>query len=166
MPNRPAPLPISASVDVDASPSDVWAVVSDVTRMPEFSPELRRLFPVGGREPRVGMRMVGINRRGYAVWPTTSQVVRFEPGRAVAWHTRESGATWTYELEPSEAGTRLTGRRDLAAFRLGTTLLAPVIGGAAGHDRELADGIRQTLLRIKAAVESGRSVEPDPQAVR
>ena len=153
--NRPTPLPISASVDVDAPPADVWAVVSDVSRMPEFSPELRWAFAVGAREPRIGMRLVGINRRGYAVWPTTSKVVRFEPDRAVAWHTRESGATWTYELEATEAGTRVTGRRDLPSFTVGTTLLAPVIGGAEGHDQELADGIRSTLERIKATVEAG-----------
>jgi uncharacterized membrane protein len=150
----PQPLPISASVEVDASPDAVWAVVSDVTRMPEFSPELRRLFVVGSKKPRVGMNLVGINRRGYAVWPTTSKVTRFEPGRAVAWKTRESGATWTYELEPTERGTRVTGRRDLPQFTIGTTLMAPVIGGAEGHDQELADGIRSTLERIKATVES------------
>ncbi len=150
----PQPLPISASVVVAASPDAVWAVVSDVTRMPEWSPELRRLFVLGRREPRVGMRLLGINRRGYAAWPTTSRVVRFEPGRAVAWKTRESGATWTYELEPVEGGTRVTGRRDLPKFTLGTTLMAPLIGGADGHDQELADGIRATLERIKATVEA------------
>ncbi len=150
----PQPLPISASVVVAASPDAVWAVVSDVTRMPEWSPELRRLFVLGAREPRVGMRLLGINRRGYAAWPTTSTVVRFEPGRAVAWKTRESGATWTYELEPVEGGTRVTGRRDLPKFTLGTTLMAPLIGGADGHDQELADGIRATLERIKATVEA------------
>ncbi len=151
----PEPLPITASVEVDASPDTVWAVVSDVTRMPEWSPELRRLFVVGSKEPRVGMLLVGVNRRGYAVWPTTSKVVRFEPGRAVAWRTRESGATWTYELEPTSTGTRITGRRDLPAFTRGTSLMAPVIGGAERHDQELADGIRTTLERIKATIEAG-----------
>jgi uncharacterized protein YndB with AHSA1/START domain len=151
----PQPLPISASVEVAAAPEAVWAVVSDVTRMPEWSPELRRLFVIGSKEPRVGMNLVGINRRKYVVWPTTSKVVRFEPGRAVAWKTRESGATWTYELEPTATGTRITGRRDLPEFTLGTTLMAPVIGGAEGHDQELADGIRSTLERIKATVEAG-----------
>ncbi|MFP5253934.1 MAG: SRPBCC family protein [Actinomycetes bacterium] len=150
----PQPLPISASVDVAAPVDAVWSVVSDVTRMPEWSPELRRLYVLGRREPRVGLRLLGINRRGYAVWPTTSKVTRFEPGRAVAWRTRESGATWTYELEAVEGGTRLTGRRDLPEFTLGTTLMAPLIGGADRHDRELADGIRATLERIKATVES------------
>lgn len=150
-----APLPISAAVDIAADPARVWSVVSDVTRMPEWSPELRRLYPVGGRRPRVGMTMIGINRRGLVAWPTTSKLVRLEPERAVAWRTRESGATWTYELEPSGSGTLLTGRRDLPAFTMATRLMAPVIGGAAGHDDELADGIRRTLENIKAAVESG-----------
>ncbi len=148
------PLPISASVDVAAPPARVWAVVSDVARMPEWSPELRRLYPVGGREPRVGMRMIGVNRRGYVLWPTTSTVVRLEPERAVAWRTRQSGATWTYELEPTSTGTRLTGRRELSRYSLGTALFAPVIGGAAGHDRELADGIRSTLDRIRTTIEA------------
>lgn len=150
----PQPLPIAASVDVAAPPETVWEVVADVTRMPEWSPELRRLFVLGNKRPRVGMNMVGINRRGYAVWPTTSKVVRFEPHRAVAWKTRESGATWTYELEETESGTRLSGRRDLPEFTLGTRLMAPVIGGAEGHDEELADGIRATLQRIKATIEA------------
>ncbi len=148
------PLPISASVDIAADPERVWAVVSDVTRMPEWSPELRRLYPIGGRRVRVGLTMVGINRRGPVAWPTTSKVVRLEPQRAVAWRTRESGATWTYELQPTGSGTRLTGRRDLPAFTLGTRLMAPIIGGAGGHDQELATGIRSTLERIKLAVES------------
>ncbi len=151
----PTPAPISASVDVAAPSEAVWAVVSDVTRMPEWSPELRRLYVLGAKQPRVGMRLLGINRRKYVAWPTTSKVTRFEPGRAVAWRTRESGATWTYELEATDGGTRLTGRRDLAKFTLGTSVLGPVIGGAEGHDRELADGIRSTLEQIKAAVEAG-----------
>ncbi len=147
------PTPLSATVHIDASPEVVWEVISDVGRMPEFSPELRKAFVIGG--PGLGANIVGINRRGAVVWPTTSKVVRWEPARAVAWKVRESGATWVYELEPSAGGTTVTGRRVLARFGLGTTLLGPVIGGAAGHDRELGEGIRTTLERIKATVERG-----------
>jgi uncharacterized protein YndB with AHSA1/START domain len=150
----PSPLPISASVDIDASPEQVWQVVGDVARMPEWSPELRRLLVLGRRPVAVGSRLIGVNRRGWAVWPTRSVVTRLEPAVAVAWKTRESGATWTYELAGTGTGTRLTGRRDLPAYSFGTTFLGPVIGGAAGHDRELADGIRTTLTRIKATCES------------
>ena len=79
-------------------------------------------------------------------------MVRWEPSRAVAWRTRESGATWVYELEPTATGTAVTGRRVLPRFTLGTSLLGPFIGGAAEHDSELADGIRTTLEWIRAAV--------------
>jgi uncharacterized protein YndB with AHSA1/START domain len=150
---KPQPLPISASVRIDAPPHRVWAVVADVARMPEWSPELRRL-KVLGTPVRLGSTLLGLNRRGWVVWPTSSTVTRLEPGRAVAWRTRESGATWTYELEPSGAGTTLTARRDLPAYTLGTSLLGPVIGGAEGHDHELAAGIATTLDRIKRVVEA------------
>lgn len=155
----PEPLPISASVEIDAAPETVWAVVSDVTRMSEWSPECRRIIVLGSPKQGVGTTLLGLNRRGWAVWPTTSKVVRYEPGTAVAWRTRESGATWTYELTPTDAGTLLTGGRRLRRFSVGTKLMAPLIGGAVGHDEELVGGIRTTLERIKAAVETSAPVQ-------
>jgi hypothetical protein len=146
-----SPALISATVEMKADPDAVWRVVSDLRRMPEFSPELRKAFVIGG--PGVGATIIGVNRRKLVVWPTTSKVVRWEPGRAVAWKTRESGATWVYELEGTPAGTRVTGRRVLPKFTVGTSFLGPVIGGAAGHDRELAAGIATTLERIRSTVE-------------
>ena len=76
------PAPISATVEMKVRPEVVWKVVSDLARMPEFSPELRKAFVVGG--PGLGATIIGINRRKAVVWPTTSKVVRWEPGRAVA----------------------------------------------------------------------------------
>ena len=146
------PRRIEATIQIDAAPAAVWAVVSDVRRMPEFSPELRRIW-VLGRKAGTGARFVGVNRRGVVAWPTLSTVVRWEPQQAIAWRTRESGATWLYELEPAGAGTRLTGRRILSKFTRGTALLGPVIGGAVGHDAELADGIRTTMERMKVRIE-------------
>lgn len=147
------PLPLSATVDIAAPPQAVWEVVSDVSRMSEWSPECRKVVVLGRPRQGVGTKLLGINRRGPVVWPTTSTVVRFEPGRAVAWRTRESRATWTYELTPTDEGTRLTGRRDLDGFSRLTRVAAPLIGGAAGHDAELAEGIRTTLERIRSTVE-------------
>ena len=145
------PAPISATVEMNAGADEVWQVVSDLARMPEFSPELRKAFVLG--KPGVGANIIGINRRKAVLWPTSSKVVRWEPGRAVAWKTRESGATWIYELEATATGTSVTGRRVLPKFTVGTSLLGPFIGGAEGHDTELAAGIRTTLERIRAAVE-------------
>ena len=152
----PTPLPISASTEIAAAPAEVWAVVSDVTRMPEFSPELRKVIPLG-RVRGLGQTILGLNRRKAVWWPTTSKVVRWEPERVVAWKTRESGATWSYECEPTEVdghpATRLTATRELDAFTLGSKLMTPILGGAVGHDEELAAGLATTLDRIKAAVE-------------
>lgn len=154
----PEPLPISASVEVGAAPETVWAVISDVTRMGEWSPECRKVIVLGSPKQGVGTKLLGLNRRGRAVWPTTSRVVRYEPGKAVAWRTRESGATWTYELAPTDSGTLLTGGRRLRRFSAGTKLMAPLIGGAVGHDAELIEGMRTTLERIKAVAEAGAPV--------
>ena len=154
----PDPTPLACTVEIAAPVARVWEVVADVTRMPDFSPELRRLWVLGRRPAGAslqGATLLGVNRRGLAVWPTTSRVVRWVPERAVAWKTRESGATWSYELEPTSTGTRLTARRELPSFTLGTTLLGPLIGGAAGHDRERGEGLRTTLERIRAVVEAG-----------
>ncbi|HET6154201.1 MAG TPA: SRPBCC family protein [Marmoricola sp.] len=147
----PTPIRLGATVEMAASPEQVWTLVSDFARMPEFSPELRRAFVLGG--PGLGTRIIGINRRGRVTWPTTSTVVRWEPGRAVAWKVRESGATWVYELEPSVAGTLVTGRRVLRAYGIGNKLVGPLVGGVVGHDHELARGITETLHRIKAVAE-------------
>jgi len=155
-----APTPITSTVEIQATPDVVWRVVSDLGRMPEFSPELRKAFVVG--KPGVGANIIGINRRKAVIWPTTSKVVRWEPGQAVAWKTRESGATWVYELEATATGTSVTGRRVLPRFTIGTALLGPVIGGAQGHDAELAEGIRTTLERIRAAVEAGAAQPERP----
>ena len=152
MSERSVPAPISATVQMKASPDEVWSIVSDLGRMPEFSPELRKAFVIG--TPGLGANVIGINRRKAVVWPTTSKVVRWEPGRAVAWKTRESGATWVYELEATPDGTTVTGRRVLPKFTVATSLLGPFIGGAQDHDAELAEGIRATLQRIKDAVEA------------
>jgi uncharacterized protein YndB with AHSA1/START domain len=157
---QPQPRPITTSVDIAADPEEVWRVVGEVARMPEWSPELRRLVVLGRKPVRVGTTLLGVNRRGWAIWPTTSKVTRLEPGRAVAWRTRESGATWSYEIEPTVGGSRLTARRDIDSFTIGTTLLAPAIGGAEGHDQELERGLSTTLGRIKAAVEN-RSTKRD-----
>lgn len=154
MSNAADPIDLSARITIDAAPEKVWSVLSDVTRMPEFSPELRRVVVLGRRREGVGTQFVGVNRRKWLVWPTTSKVVRFEPVRAIGWRTRESGATWIYELEESAAGTAVTSRRELPGFTVPSKLMTPLMGGALNHDRELGDGLRLTLERIKAAVES------------
>lgn len=144
---------LEAQVDIRATPTQVWAVVSDVSRTGEWSPECRRVLVRGPLE--VGSTFVGINQRGPVVWPTRCRVTVLEPERRLAFRVKESGATWVYELEPIPEGTRLTERREHSGVetRVGRFFSTRLLGGASEHADELADGMRYSLRRIKDIVE-------------
>jgi len=146
---------LRAETVIDAPPATVWAALTDLRRMPEWSPELVRMVPLKPGGLRVGQQYVGLNRRKAAVWPTRSVVAVLDPGRTLAWDTRSSGARWIYELSPEGSGTRVVQRRPVPR---GITLLsrafAPVfLGGSDGHAEELEQGMAETLARLKAALE-------------
>ncbi len=149
--------PEEVSVWIDADPHVVWELVSDVTRMGQWSPECRRCVWIGGRRG-VGARFVGVNRRGWVVWVTTNEVERAEPGKSFAFRTRTNGVRWSYRLEQEGGGTLLTERWDVSGQSAGqrkrTASFANLaLGGYEGHTEELRDGIHKTLERIKAAAE-------------
>jgi uncharacterized protein YndB with AHSA1/START domain len=146
---------LRAETLIDAPPATVWAALTDLRRMPEWSPELVRMVPLKPGGLRVGQQYVGLNRRKAVVWPTRSVVAILDPGRTLAWDTRSSGARWIYELSPEGGGTRVVQRRPVPR---GITLLsrafAPVfLGGSDGHAEELEQGMAETLARLKAALE-------------
>jgi hypothetical protein len=155
-PDVPPPVD-SASVTIAAEPGAIWDMVSDVTRMGEWSPECTSCRWVGRRrEPVVGARFVGFNRRGWARWATTNEVVEAEPGTAFAFRTRETGVVWGYRCEPAPdgEGTVVTETRDTTGVRTWLVRLAgPFVGGADNHADELREGMRKTLCRLKAAAE-------------
>jgi len=146
---------LRAETTIDASPEDVWAVLTDLRRMPEWSPELVRMIPLGRGGLKAGRQYLGVNRRKAVVWPTRSVVATCEPGRRLAWDTRSSGARWIYELEPDGAATRVVHRRPVprrltALSRVFTPI---ALGGSDSHADELEQGMGVTLARLKAAVE-------------
>ncbi len=148
---------LRAEATVAALPAAVWAALADLSRMPDWSPELvvmRSLLPGG---LRVGQQYVGLNRRRAVVWPTRSVVAELEPGRRLAWDTRSSGARWIWELEPDAGGTHVVHRRPVPR-RLTTTATVfarLLLGGVAGHADELEAGMATSLARLRAAVEAG-----------
>lgn len=152
MPNRSL---IEDSVEIDAPPSAVWAVVSDLRRMGEWSPQCRRMIIRGG-EVKQGTRTVNINRQGWKVWPTRSYVKVYEPERELALKIAENGTVWTYRLEELEGGrTRLTESRTApnGVSNLSNVLTKHVLGGTDEFEQGLQRGIAETLRRIKSEVE-------------
>jgi uncharacterized protein YndB with AHSA1/START domain len=67
----PAPL-LQAQIDVDAPVDKVWQLITDLRRMPEWSPQCRLMRPLGSL--RQGTRTIKLNRRNRLFWPTTSTV--------------------------------------------------------------------------------------------
>lgn len=152
MPNQPL---IQHSIDIAASPAMVWAIVSDLRRMGEWSPQCVRMA-VLGRDIGVGTRTVNLNRDGWKRWPTSSRVVVFEPEQTLAFRVPLNRTVWTYELEPSARGTLLTESRRAPAgvSRLSNVAVGAALGGTEAFEASLSDGIRRTLERIKTAAEA------------
>jgi hypothetical protein len=114
---------VEVSVEVAATPEELWPLVTDINLPARFQDEFR-----GGEwiddGPALGARFVGSNRRQGHDWETTSWVVVHDPFREFGWAVSDPddpGATWTYRLEPSPAGTVLTYRRKLGPGPSGVT---------------------------------------------
>jgi uncharacterized protein YndB with AHSA1/START domain len=147
---------LRAEAHVAATPAEVWAVLGDVRRMGELSPELVRMIALKPGGLRPGQWYLGINRRKAVVWPSRSVVAVVEPGRSLAWDTKSSGARWIWELIPEGDRTRVVHRRPVprALTPIGKVFAAGFLGGADEHADELEAGMAQTVSRLKAAVEA------------
>ncbi|MDO9455863.1 SRPBCC family protein [Nocardioides sp.] len=148
---------LRAETTIAAPPETVWSLLTDFSRMPDWSPELLTMRPLLRGGLRLGQQYVGLNRRGVVVWPTRSVVAELEPGRTVAWDTRSSGARWVWELAATaDGGTHVVHRRPVPRrlTRMSGAFAGVLLGGAAGHADELEAGMATTVARLKAAVES------------
>jgi uncharacterized protein YndB with AHSA1/START domain len=145
--------PIEATIEIAAPPATVWALVSDLRNMARWSPQVVKTFvksPVGE-----GSTMFNINRRKLLVWPTQAKVVRFVPEQEIAFRVKENFTVWSYQLEPTDTGTRVTSRREapqgISDLSVGLTKRA--LGGVDVFTEELQQGMRATLDKIKADAE-------------
>ncbi len=149
-----APL-LQAHVDIDAPVATVWELVSDLRRMPQWSPQCRWMKPFGPL--RQGTRTLNLNRRKRMFWPTTCTVVEIVPDRKLAFRVDTNNTIWTYELEPSGEGTRLIESRhaENGVTAFSNLSVNALFGGTTKFESELLDGMNASLARIKAAAETG-----------
>lgn len=145
------------AIEIDAAPADVWDLVRDLRRMHEWSPQVTSTrLRAGFDEVDLGTQFTNRNHHGELVWTTHGEVVRFAPEREIAFRIEENWAVWSFRIEPTDRGTRLTQRRELpdGISQLSVDLTDGFMGGQAEFTATLRDGMRQTLGRIKAAAES------------
>jgi hypothetical protein len=150
---------VSASVVVEqemtATPIVVWSMISDITRMGEWSPEaLGGVWLDGATGPAVGARFRGRNQNGWRKWGAKCRVTDATPGQRFAFEVTYGPyhvASWAYDIAalPS-GGTRVTetwhDRRGIVPRFVG-------VGITGVRDRVEANraGMVITLQRLAAA---------------
>jgi uncharacterized protein YndB with AHSA1/START domain len=150
------PLTREVSLHIEAPVEEVWDLVSDVTRIGEFSPEtFEARWRRGSTGPEVGAKFKGhVKRNG--VGPTywsACQVTRCVPHEVFEFAVGTDDLTvnnWGYRLAPDATGTTVTEYFRLEpslVMRAYWTLLGPLRG------RTNERGMRTTLERMKAVLE-------------
>lgn len=149
-----APL-LQAHVDINAPVAKVWELISDLRRMPEWSPQCRWMKPFG--PVRQGTRTLNLNRRNRMFWPTTCTVVEIVPDRKLAFRVDTNNTIWSYELEPAGEGTRVIESRhaENGVTAFSNLSVKALFGGTDNFEHELLDGMNASLARIKDAAEKG-----------
>lgn len=110
----------------------LWAMVADVTRMPEWSPEtVGATWLDRAGAASIGARFEGTNRHGRKTWKTVCTVTASEQGRVFAFRVQAGPlkiAEWSYTFEPVQHATVVveswTDRRNALA-----RLVSPLVTG-------------------------------------
>jgi hypothetical protein len=147
----------SVTVHMNATPDAVWDLVSDVTRIGEFSPEtFEARWTRGSTGPEVGAHFKGHVKRngvGPTYW-TLCRVDRCEPGSVFEFTVLAGDRdvnTWGYRIEPATEGVDVTESFELQPNPLLKVYWA-LLGWARGRTNR--NGMRTTLERIRAVVEA------------
>lgn len=148
---------LTASTEVRASAEQVYAVVSDVTRIPEWSPETVRAQWLAPDRFRAW------NRRRLGRWRTEAIVVEAVAGQRFSFVVQAMGGDWTqwtYLVEPgSTAGTsRLTEVvRMCVPLPWGAVVFERLFLFIRDRRKDLQANLELSVDRIRAIVEAGNS---------
>ncbi len=140
---------VEVEVHVEASPSTVWALVSDVAVPARFSGELQEAFWIDETHFK------GRNRHPAAgEWETTCTVVANEPGVAFAWVVGEPdapAAEWGFSIEPDGSGVVLRQRARLGPGPSGLT--AAIASMPDKEERIVERRLEEHRANMQATVE-------------
>jgi Polyketide cyclase / dehydrase and lipid transport len=98
----------SHSIAIARPPAAVYDMVSDVTRMGEWSPTCTGCWWDHGDGPRTGSWFTGRNERDGREWQTRSLVRAAVAGRWFAFIVGGTLVRWDYKFEPAGSGARVT----------------------------------------------------------
>ncbi len=157
-----------ASVFIGAPPKVVYALISDVSRMGEWSPEcVEADWAAGTTGPSIGAVFNGTNSRADNRWTTPNTVIVADVGKEFAWVVGTMDfrvCTWRYVLSAEGDGTRVTESFELGKEKVGFTATvlespeeerAPMV---EARKAQLVQDMKETLGRLKGVAEAGAVV--------
>ncbi|MEX5297477.1 SRPBCC family protein [Kocuria sp. CPCC 205292] len=155
------------SVHVEAPPQAVYDLVADVTRTPEYSPEVDDVVWLDDGGPRVGARFRARNRVGAHPrfsWHNKPIIMSAEPGREFAFARTEPFAgtlVWRYRFEPEGTGTRVTESYEVARpVRRAGWFIIGTLGRDPDRMTTMRKGLHESLQRLKRVAEADAASPP------
>lgn len=148
---------LEISRDIAAPPEAVYAAISDVTRMGEWSEECHACsWHAGFDGPVVGAVFDGHNRNGDHEWTTQGKVIEADPGRAFAFECSMNDyhfSTWGYRIGASDVGSRVTEWTEnlLPESAMDTAKQISGVEDRTARNRQTMSG---TLERLAKALEN------------
>jgi carbon monoxide dehydrogenase subunit G len=133
---------IERTIDINAPPERVWAVMMDVERWPEWTDSMKSVERLDSGEFGVGSKAkLKIRRSPNAnVWTVTE----LTPGRSFSWETNSGGVKGlaTHVIEPDGNGSKVTLTVNLSGIV--ATLFGTMIGGQSRKNVEMeAEGLKR-----------------------
>jgi hypothetical protein len=147
---------VSQSIDISASPEEVFRVITDLPSMDRLSPEnTGGEWLDGATGPALGAKFKGTNVNGAKSWATTVTIVEFVPPISFAFEVTAGPskvARWAYAVEETPAGSRVTeswiDRRSALSKWLGAKA-----SGREHRDAFTVESIAATLANLKSSLE-------------
>jgi hypothetical protein len=147
---------ISQSIEINASPDEVFRIITDLPAMGRLSPEnTGGQWLKSAQGPAVGAKFKGANANGTKSWTTTVTVVEFAPPSAFAFEVNVGPAKvarWAYAVEVTPTGSHVTeswtDRRNALSKWIGAKST-----GVAHRDEFTVHSIQTTLDNLKKTLE-------------
>ena len=148
---------IEESIDIDAPPERLYGMVSDLSRMGEWSPENQGgKWLSGATGATEGAKFKGRNSSGRRSWSTVATIVTANPPKEVAWESKALGlkvAYWRYRFEPNgKGGTTVVESTEDQRGRL-MHFIGRTASGVADRETQNKKNMRATLEQLKKAAE-------------
>ena len=141
---------------IAAPPAEVFAAITDITRMGEWSPEtVSADWNDGANEAAVGASFTGRNRNGDNQWTTEATITELVPNERFFFDCSVRGfvfSKWGYSIEPAGDGSIVTEyAQDLRPeSALERSAQVSGVSDRVTHNRL---GMETTLERLAAALE-------------